>query len=166
MSGFFKGGENLNPGERHSRVTRDDGTVTLRRYCTLRNATVLSPNCCADFGRSLQQKRSCRIRVTVRVAQRHCQQTLYLSLGCGIPRLPLLKGNCKGQATRDKRSQVRSFSQIFADFCRFSLFLGSAAFGRRRSSQKTADFRRKPQETADFRRNPFVPFSLCLLIPP
>ena len=28
------------------------------------------------------------------------------------------------------------FLQIFADFCRFSLFLGIIAFGRRRSSQK------------------------------
>ena len=38
LSGIFKGGD-LNPGERHSRDTRDDGTVTL---CTLRAATVLS----------------------------------------------------------------------------------------------------------------------------
>ena len=44
---FFKGGD-LNPGERHSRDTRDDGTVTL---CTLRPATVLSRDCRADFGR-------------------------------------------------------------------------------------------------------------------
>ena len=33
---FFKGGD-LNPGERHSRDTRDDGTVTL---CTPRAAIV------------------------------------------------------------------------------------------------------------------------------
>ena len=45
---FFKGGGHLNPGERHSRDTRDDGTVTL---CTLRAATVLSRDSCADFGR-------------------------------------------------------------------------------------------------------------------
>ena len=42
----------LNPGERHSRVTRDDGTVTL---CALR-ATVLSHDCCADFGRPLAKQ--------------------------------------------------------------------------------------------------------------
>ena len=41
----FKGGD-LDPGERHSRDTRDDGTVTL---CTLRAATVLSRNCRADL---------------------------------------------------------------------------------------------------------------------
>ena len=46
---FLKGG-NLNPGERHSRDTRDDGTVTL---CTLRAATVLSRDCRAGFGRPL-----------------------------------------------------------------------------------------------------------------
>ena len=48
----FKGG-NLSPGERHSRDTRDDGTVTL---CTLRAATVLSRDCRADFGRTLTKK--------------------------------------------------------------------------------------------------------------
>ena len=46
---FLKGGD-LNPGERHSRDTRDDGTVTL---CTLHAATVLSRDCRADFGRPL-----------------------------------------------------------------------------------------------------------------
>ena len=51
-SGIFKGGD-LNPGERHSRDTRDDGTVTL---CTLRAATVLSCDCRADFGRRLTKK--------------------------------------------------------------------------------------------------------------
>ena len=49
MSGIFRGGD-LNLGERHSRDTRDDGTVTL---CTLRVATVLSRDCRADFGRPL-----------------------------------------------------------------------------------------------------------------
>ena len=49
---FLTGGY-LNPGERHSSDTRDDGTVTL---CTLRAATVLSRNCCADFGRPLAKK--------------------------------------------------------------------------------------------------------------
>ena len=52
MSGILKGGD-LNPGERHSRDTRDDGTVTL---CTLRAATVLSRDCRADFGRPLPKK--------------------------------------------------------------------------------------------------------------
>ena len=50
--GIFKGGD-LNPGERHSRDTRDDGMVTL---CTLRAATVLSRDCRADFGRPLTKK--------------------------------------------------------------------------------------------------------------
>ena len=45
--------EDLNPGERHSRDTRDDGTVTL---CALRAATVLSRDCRADFGRPLTKK--------------------------------------------------------------------------------------------------------------
>ena len=49
---FFKGGD-LNPGERHSRDTRDDGMVTL---CTLCAATVLSRDCRADFGRHLTKK--------------------------------------------------------------------------------------------------------------
>ena len=49
---FFKG-RDLNPGERHSRDTRDDGTVTL---CTLRAATALSRDCRADFGRPLTKK--------------------------------------------------------------------------------------------------------------
>ena len=40
LSGILKGGKgggDLSPEERHSRVTRDDGTVTL---CALRAATV------------------------------------------------------------------------------------------------------------------------------
>ena len=49
---FFNGGE-LNPGERYSRDTRDDGTVTL---CTLCAATVLSRDCCAGCGRPLTKK--------------------------------------------------------------------------------------------------------------
>ena len=51
-SGIFYG-EGLNQGERHSCDTRDDGTVTL---CALRAATVLSRNCCADFGRPLAEQ--------------------------------------------------------------------------------------------------------------
>ena len=50
LSGTVYQGGTLTPGERHSRVTRDDGTVTL---CALRAATVLSRDCCADFGRPL-----------------------------------------------------------------------------------------------------------------
>ena len=50
--GRFKGGD-LNPGKRHSRDTRDDGTVML---CTLRAAIVLSRDCRADFGRPLPKK--------------------------------------------------------------------------------------------------------------
>ena len=49
---IFKRGR-LNSGERHSRDTQDDGTVTL---CALRAATVLSRDCCADFGRPLTKK--------------------------------------------------------------------------------------------------------------
>ena len=49
---FFEGGD-LNPEERHSCDTRDDGTVTL---CSMRATTVLSRNCCADFGRPLARK--------------------------------------------------------------------------------------------------------------
>ena len=49
---FLRGGD-LNPGEQHSRDTRDDGTVTL---CTLRAATVLSRDCRADFGLPLIKK--------------------------------------------------------------------------------------------------------------
>ena len=52
-SGIFKGGGALNPGERRSRDTRDDGTATL---CTLHAATVLSRDCRADFGRPLTKK--------------------------------------------------------------------------------------------------------------
>ena len=49
--GHFLG--DLNLGERHSRLTWDDGTVTL---CALRAATVLSLNCCADCGRPSTKK--------------------------------------------------------------------------------------------------------------
>ena len=65
--------------------------------------------------------------------------------------------------------QIRSFSQIFADVCRVSLFSlklehsGGADF--RRKPQKNAGFRRKTQETAEFRRNPLVPCGLSLSIP-
>ena len=74
-------------------------------------------------------------------------------------KLAKVKGNQKGQTKWDKPSRIRSFSQIFADFCRFHFSWELQQFGG-------ADFRRKPQETTDFRRNRFVPFSLSLLIPP
>ena len=46
-------------GERRSRVTQENGMVTL---CTLRTATVLSRNCCADFGCPLTMKIMSRSR--------------------------------------------------------------------------------------------------------
>ena len=46
-------GGDRNPGEQHWHVTGDDGTV---RLCTLHTATVLSCNCCAEFGRPLTKK--------------------------------------------------------------------------------------------------------------
>ena len=46
--------------------------------------------------------------------------------------------------------QTEPNSQIFADFCRSSLFLGII------EHLGGADFRRKPQETADFRRKPQI----------
>ena len=52
-----------------------------------------------------------------------------------------------GGTKRDKRSQIHSFSLIFADF---RLFLQIFAFpGNSRFSQKTADVRRKPQIFAE-----------------
>ena len=58
FSGIIKGVD-LNPGERHSRDTRDDGTVTLS---TLRAATVLSRDCRADLGCPLTKKVMSRSR--------------------------------------------------------------------------------------------------------
>ena len=49
----------LNLGERDSRVTRDDGTVTL---CALRAATVPSRNCRAGFGRPLTTQAMLHLR--------------------------------------------------------------------------------------------------------
>ena len=70
---FLKGGGDLNPGERHSRDTRDDGTVT---FCALRAATVLSRHCRADFGRPLTKKVMSHSRdgsgVTAPLRTRHC----------------------------------------------------------------------------------------------
>ena len=56
--------------------------------CALRAATVLPRDCYTDVCRPLTKK-WCRTRVTVRVSQYHCGQTLYLSWRCGIPPPPL-----------------------------------------------------------------------------
>ena len=83
--GRLRGGD-LNTGERHSRDTRDDGTVTL---CTLCAATVLSRDCRADFGRPLTKKVMSHSRDGPdRVSRHHRGQTLYLSQGVGIPPPP------------------------------------------------------------------------------
>ena len=55
---------------------------------------------------------------------------------------------------RERESPKRRFSQkpqIFADS---PLLLEIQAFGGRRFSQETTDFRRKPQETADWAPSP------------
>ena len=52
VSDLIKGGD-LSPEKRQSRVTQDDGTVTL---CALCAATVLSRNCCTGFGCPLTKK--------------------------------------------------------------------------------------------------------------
>ena len=66
--------------QRHSRVTQDDGMVTLS---TLRAATVLSRDCCADFGLPLSKKVMSHSRdgpvVTVPLRKNRC----------GIPLLSL-----------------------------------------------------------------------------
>ena len=84
---------------------------------------------------------------------------------------PFSRGIRRDKTKRDERSQIRGFSQIFADFSRFSLFLGITAFRRRRFSQKTAGNRWFSQETADFRRfsqKPVCPIQFVPLssIPP
>ena len=81
---FLTGGD-LNPGERHSRDTRNDGTVAL---CTLRAATVLSRDCRADFGRPITKVVMSHLRDGPGVTA-PLQRTLYLSPGCGIPPLRL-----------------------------------------------------------------------------
>ena len=77
----------------------------------------------------------------------------------------------KGTNLRGQTEPKRRFSQIFADS---RLFPENKAFGKRRFSQKTADFRRKPQKTAGTRRKPqigvcplrFVPLSAALQVEP
>ena len=78
-----------------------------------------------------------------------------------------IQGALKGTNLRGQTEAKRRFSLIFADS---RLFLENEAFGKRRFSQKTADFRRKPQKTAGTRRKPqigvcplrFVPLSAAL----
>ena len=77
VSDIFQGARDINPGERHSHVTQDDDMVTL---CTLRAATVLSCNCCEDFGRPLTEKVMSHSRDGPG-AQRNCQKTLHFSFG-------------------------------------------------------------------------------------
>ena len=80
----------------------------------------------------------------------------------------LSQGALKGTNLRGQTEPKRRFSLIFADS---RLFPENKAFGKRRFSQKTADFRREPQKTAGTRRKPqiavcplrFVPFSAALL---
>ena len=65
------------------------------------------------------------------------------------------QGTLKGTNLRGQTEPKRTFSQIFADFCRFSpFFLENKAFGKRRFSQETAENRRNPQKTADWRLSP------------
>ena len=64
---------------------------------------------------------------------------------------PLLSGN--GQTKRDKRSQIRSFSLIFADF---KVFPGNSSMSE---AQIFAENRRFPQK-------PLCPMYLSLVIPP
>ena len=84
--------------------------------------------------------------------------------------LVFLRARQKGDSKREKPDPERTFSQSFADFCRFSLIFGSLCKSRdlgvadvRRKPQETADFRSKPQKTADFCRNGFLPFAVSLL---
>ena len=89
LSDFFKEG-GLDPGERHSRDTRNDGTVTL---CTLRAATVLSRDCHADCGRPLTKKVMSHSRDGPGVTAPLQTNIVPLTKVCGIPpfRYPPLK---------------------------------------------------------------------------
>ena len=81
-----------------------------------------------------------------------------------------MSNQCKIDAKSTPDEGRARFSLIFADS---RLFLENKAFGKRRFSQKTADFRRKPQKTAGTRRKPqigicplrFVPLSAALNTP-
>ena len=78
-----------------------------------------------------------------------------------------------GTNLRGQTECKRRFTQIFADLLADSrLLLENKAFGKRRFSQKTADFRRNPQKAAGTRRKPqigvcplrFVPLSADLFL--
>ena len=69
----------------------------------------------------------------------------------------------KGTNLRGQTKPKRRFSQIFADFCRFSPFPGKRGLWERQSfaenrcfSQETAENRRNPQKTADWRLSPWT----------
>ena len=78
-----------------------------------------------------------------------------------VLRRPLFRQDAlKGTNLRGQTEPKRRFSLILADSC---LFLENIAFGKRRFSQKTADFRRifaenrrNPQETAAWLSSPWV----------
>ena len=72
---------------------------------------------------------------------------------CALFRPLLTQGALKGTNLRGQTEPKRRFSMIFADS---RLFLENKAFGQRRFSQKTADFRRKPQKTGGTRRKPQI----------
>ena len=72
------------------------------------------------------------------------------------------QGALKGTNLRGQTEPKRRFSLIFADS---RLFLENDAFGQRRLSQKTADFRRKPQENAGTRRKPQIGVCPLRLVP-
>ena len=80
----------------------------------------------------------------------------------------LIRARVRGTNLRGQTEPKRRFSLIFADSRLF--LLENEASGKRRFSQKTADFRRKPQKTAGTRRKPqigvcplgFVPSSAAL----
>ena len=70
-----------------------------------------------------------------------------------------LQNPLTGSASGDKpKGTNRAQNAVFADFSPIladsRLLLENEAFGKRRVSQKTADFRRRPQKTAGTRRRP------------
>ena len=73
----------------------------------------------------------------------------------------IYQGALKGTNLRGQTEPKRTFSQIFADFCRFSPFPRKRSIWEtqifaenRRFSQETAENRRNPQKTADWRLSP------------
>ena len=78
-----------------------------------------------------------------------------------------IQGALKGTNLRGRTEPKRRFSQIFADFCRFSPFPRKQSIWETQIFAETADFPRKPQIFAGTRRKPqigvcplrFVPLS-------